>query len=139
MNAKTQNFINVDLGSFAEIGNGENALPKKFLKDTLGLTGMEISVTTLKPGGQSPFFHSHKQNEELYIFIEGNGQMQLDDNLVNVKEGSMINVKPDCQRAIRANSDSQVVYLCIQAKENSLEQYTKDDGIKNDGVKWISN
>lgn len=139
MNAKTTNFTTVALGPFAEIQYGENGTPKKFLKETLALTGMEISVTTIPPGEKSPFFHSHKQNEELYIFIEGSGQMQLDDNLVDVKEGSLIKVLPQSKRAIRANADEQLVYLCIQAKENSLEQYTKGDGILNNDIDWINN
>lgn len=139
MSTKTANFTTVDLGSFADIEYEENGRPKKFLKDTLALTGMEISVTTVAPGGKSPFFHSHKQNEELYIFIEGSGQMQLDDNLVDVKEGTLIKVLPQSKRAIRANNDEQLVYLCIQAKENSLEQYTKGDGIINNDIDWINN
>ena len=139
MSAKTANFTTVELGAFAEVEYGDNDRPKKFLKDTLALTGMEISVTTIPAGGKSPFFHSHKQNEELYIFIQGSGQMQLDDNLVDVKEGTLIKVLPASKRAIRASADAQLVYLCIQAKENSLEQYTKGDGIINNDVDWINN
>jgi mannose-6-phosphate isomerase-like protein (cupin superfamily) len=97
---------------------------------------MEIYVTSFPAGGKSAFFHSHKQNEELYIFVDGSGEMQLDDDVVDVKEGSMIKVQPKCRRAIRAAADSHLVYLCIQAKENSLQQYTKEDGIRHDDTTW---
>jgi mannose-6-phosphate isomerase-like protein (cupin superfamily) len=137
MNATTKNFIQTDLGDFSKVGaESGNERTKHFLKEKLALTGMEISVTAMPKGSQSPFFHSHKQNEELYVIVEGSGQMQLDDEVIEVKEGSMVNVLPQCQRALRANPDSQLVYLCIQAKTNSLEQYTKEDGIRHEDVSW---
>lgn len=139
MNAKTKNFSKVDLGVFSKLGYEDPTKPKKFLKDILSLTGMEISVTTIPAGKATPFFHSHKQNEELYIVIEGRGQIQLDDELVDVSEGTMVNVLPEAQRGLRAADDTALVYLCIQAKMGSLEQYTFTDGIKHDDVQWSNN
>jgi uncharacterized cupin superfamily protein len=40
---------------------------KVFLGDQLKMTGSEVSYGVFPPGGQSPFFHSHKKNEEIYI------------------------------------------------------------------------
>jgi uncharacterized cupin superfamily protein len=139
MNAKTKTFHVAEVGPFSQIGYEDPKMPKKFLKDILGLTGMEISVTTIPAGKTTPFFHSHKQNEELYICIEGSGEVQLDDELIPFKEGTMINVLPEARRGLRASADEALVYLCIQAKTNSLEQYTKSDGIKHDDVEWVSN
>ena len=38
------------------------------LHDSLSLTGAEISVNNLPAGAGVPFVHSHKKNEEIYIF-----------------------------------------------------------------------
>ncbi|MDE7265152.1 MAG: cupin domain-containing protein, partial [Clostridia bacterium] len=43
------------------------------LHEALGLTGAEISVNTLPAGASVPFVHSHKQNEEIYAILEGEG------------------------------------------------------------------
>ncbi|HXP50452.1 MAG TPA: hypothetical protein VN922_10880, partial [Bacteroidia bacterium] len=40
---------------------------KFFLHDFLGLTAMEVSITAYPPNHAFHLFHSHKENEELYI------------------------------------------------------------------------
>ena len=55
-----EKFTHTSVGKLAEF-NG-----KQFLKDTVGTTGCEISFGTIEPGQAAPFFHSHKQNEEIY-------------------------------------------------------------------------
>lgn len=137
MKSTEQKFTHVELGTFKEKAQ-EHSSSKQFLKDLLHLSGMEISVTNLARGTAVPFFHSHKQNEELYIVVEGTGQMQLDGEIIDVTEGSFVNVPPSCSRGIRASAESDLTYLCIQAKAGSLEQFTREDGIKHDNVGWQS-
>lgn len=43
------------------------------LKESLNLTGCEISANRLPAGAQVPFYHAHKQNEEVYLIISGEG------------------------------------------------------------------
>jgi mannose-6-phosphate isomerase-like protein (cupin superfamily) len=112
-------------------------MQKVFLKDTLQLTGMEVSLNRVPPGEGSPYRHKHKQNEELFIFVKGSGQLQVDGKIINVQEGTSIRVAPDGVRAIRNNSFEDLYYICIQAKEGSLTVYTKTDGIITDKtVEW---
>src|SRR5258708_263695 len=51
---------------------------KLFLKDHLHLTSMQVSLNKLPAGRPVPFYHTHKNDEELYIFVGGKGQMQID-------------------------------------------------------------
>ena len=45
--------------------------------------------------------HYHKKLTEIYYVLEGSGQMELDDELVDVGPGSTILIKPGCRhRAI---------------------------------------
>ena len=47
--------------------------------------------------------HYHRQMTEIYYVLEGTGQMQLDDHLVDVQPGDAILIKPGCRhRAIGA-------------------------------------
>lgn len=93
---------------------------KKFF-ERLGLTSCEISVNEMPAGIKLPFSHKHKKNEEIYIFIKGEGSMILDDEIINVKEGTCVKVLPNASRTIE--SKTQMQYICIQAKSNSLEQF----------------
>ncbi len=101
---------------------------KVFLKDTTKATGTEISFNLLRPKTEQPYFHIHKKNEETYIIIKGFGFFQVDDDCFDIKEGSVIRVAPQGKRGIRNDSDQPMIYMVIQSKENSLEEYTTDDG-----------
>lgn len=116
---------------------GLDLLGKQFLKDTLGLTGCEISINSLKPGSGMPFYHTHKENEEVYIFIQGNGQMQVDGEVIDVQEGSVVRVAPNGLRTWHNNSKEAMLYLVIQTRENSLNQYGLGDGVVPEkAVSW---
>ena len=53
--------------------------PRTELHDLLGLTGAEISFNNLPAGAGVPFIHSHKNNEEIYIVLEGKGTATLNE------------------------------------------------------------
>lgn len=100
---------------------------KHFLKDILGFNGCEISLNSMAPGAGMPIYHKHQQNEEVYIFIKGKGQVQIDNKVINVQEGSIVRISPDGERTWRNNSTEQLLYIVFQAKENSLDQYGLGD------------
>ncbi len=114
------NFKNVEIGNLNEIGTKyENG--KAFLHDLLGLTSCEISVSAMPKGIKLPFNHKHKQNEEIYIFLSGEGTMTLDNEVIEVKEGSCVKVEPNAVRTMESKTELQ--YICVQAKTDSLEQF----------------
>lgn len=132
-----QNFTSWDAGSLEDLFQYELTHPrvshkvrgKLFLREILGLTGMQVSLNRLPAGRALPFSHQHKQNEELYIFIKGSGQMQIDGEIVEIKEGTVVRVTPEGNRTWRNNSQEDLYYVVIQAKEGSLLQDTFEDGI----------
>lgn len=141
------NFSVVDLGE-QELWNKYstdriNSLPgmtipgKYFLQDVLGLTSMEISINCLPAGAKVPFLHKHQTHEEVYMFLKGEGEFQVDGEIIKVRAGTVIKVTPSGVRSWRNNSNSDLYYLVLQATENSLKSTGSDDGIKVDGkVIW---
>lgn len=105
---------------------------KVFLGSTLGLTGMEVSFGALPPGQSIPFLHAHKQNEELYIVLSGQGEMQVDGSVLPLQAGSAVRIAPAGLRCWRATGTEPMAYLVVQAKAGSLEQATGSDGIVPD-------
>ncbi len=133
--AEGKNFKKVDLGSFTDLGkyimeNKELNMKnegKLFLHDLLGLSGCEISLNYAPAGYKVPFKHTHKQNEEVYIVLKGNGVFEIDDEKINIEEGSVLKVSPDGIRTMENTSDTEMIFMVIQTKENSLEQFTLTD------------
>ena len=110
---------------------------KVFLKDATEATGTEISFNSLPPQSEQPYFHIHRKNEETYIILKGFGFFQVDEDCFNIKEGSVMRVAPQGKRGIRNSSDETMIYIVIQSKENSLEEYTTADGERVPfGPKW---
>lgn len=101
------------------------------LHDLLSLTGAEVSINNLGSNESSPFVHSHKNNEEIYIITSGSGELYLDGNISDIKANDCFAIKPSGKRAFKAGSEG-LSYICIQVKEGSLEGYTFSDGIIND-------
>lgn len=98
------------------------------LHDKIGLTGSEISVNTLQANASVPFVHAHRQNEEVYYIVSGNGKFVIDGEDVILNEGDFVKVSPQGKRQLFAGDDG-ITYICIQTKENSLEKYTANDAI----------
>lgn len=111
----------------ASVGSLKGFEGKQFVKDATGATSCEISFGTLAQGNAVPFFHSHKANEENYIILSGSGKFQVDDNVFDIAEGSVIRVATNCDRNIKCTSKEPMCYICIQAKEGSLGGYTMTD------------
>jgi len=101
---------------------------KIFLKDATQATGTEISLNSLPSKAELPDFHFHKKNEETYIILRGSGLFLVDDDSFPIEEGSVIRVAPEGKRCITNTSDSEMLFICIQSKAGSLEEYTIDDG-----------
>jgi mannose-6-phosphate isomerase-like protein (cupin superfamily) len=113
--------------SHGNVGSLADFAGKVFVKDELKETSCEISFGVLEPGQAVPFFHSHKQNEENYIVISGEGKFQVDNDVFAISEGSVVRVATNSNRNMKNTGKANLVYICIQAKEGSLEGYTMTD------------
>jgi uncharacterized cupin superfamily protein len=102
---------------------------KQFIGRILGLDGMEVSLNALAPGGAVPFLHAHRENEELYLFLDGEGEFQVDGRILPVAAGTALRVAPAGMRGWRNTGTVPLTFLCIQAKAGSLDHATGGDGI----------
>ena len=99
------------------------------LHEKLALTGAEISINQLPAGANVPFVHSHKDNEEIYGVISGRGKVIIDDEEITLCPGDWLKIAPAAKRQFFAADDSDISYICIQVKENSLGGFTADDAV----------
>lgn len=99
------------------------------LHQTLGLTGAEISLNQLPAGASVPFVHAHKNNEEIYGILSGQGKVMIDGETVALSSGDWLRIAPAAKRQFFTGEDSGMTFVCIQVKENSLGGFTADDAI----------
>ena len=91
----------------------------------------------MAPGVGMPIYHTHKENEEVYIFIHGEGQIEIDNEIIDIHEGSVVRIAPNGERIWRNNSNVMLVYVIIQMRDNSLRQYgLADSNITEKKVAW---
>ena len=134
--SENKNYTAVNIGSLEDINQYSLIHPKTkkeikgkvFLKEPTNASGTEISFTTIPPKTELGYFHIHRKDEETYIIIQGSGYYQVDDDYFPIKTGSIIRVAPEGVRSLCNTSDTDMVYICVQSKKDSLEEYTTDDG-----------
>lgn len=83
------------------------------LKDNKTLNNLVLSSTDLK-AGQATRGHSHPGQEEVYYFISGTGEMQIDDKKFNVQGGDVVLI-PDgaFHRVYNGSKVSTLYFICV--------------------------
>lgn len=142
--ASAANFSAISVGALNELGDyilelgPEIKIPGKvFGGAALGATGSEFSFQVFQPGTESGFLHTHKNHEELYFFLNGKGEFQVDGEVFPIAEGSVVHVDPAGKRSVRNNGTTPLVMLCVQYRGNTFTSEDAADGvILNEEVKW---
>lgn len=142
--ASATNFSAINIGKFNELNDyvlevsPEMKIPGKvFGGAALGATGGEFSFQVFQPGTETGFLHTHKQHEELYFFLGGKGEFQVDGKIFPISEGSVVRVSPAGKRSVCNNGTTPLVMLCVQYKSATFTQEDAADGnILNEPVKW---
>ncbi|HIT15023.1 MAG TPA: cupin domain-containing protein [Candidatus Avimuribaculum pullicola] len=142
--ASAENFNAISVGKLNELGDyvlelgPDVKIPGKvFGGAALNATGAEFSFQMFQPGTETGFLHTHKQHEELYFFLSGNGEFQVDGNVFPVSEGSVVRVSPNGRRSVRNNGTTPLVMLCVQYRGATFTADDAADGnILAEPVKW---
>lgn len=144
---RSENATVANIGKLSQLNRFVFQLPsraievegKLFIKQILDLTSCEISFNKLPAKAAIPFYHKHKQNEEVYLFMQGKGEFQIDGKVFPIVEGTVVRVAPEGERTLRSISDEDLVYIVIQSRANSYEGHTILDGVAIDKkVSWLN-
>lgn len=110
---------------------------KVFIGGDINATGAELSFQSFLPGSETGFLHTHKTHEEIYIFIKGSGEFQVDGQVFKIEEGSVVRVGQKGKRTVRNTSDQPLLMICIQYKADSFTEADAQDGeILDEKVMW---
>lgn len=81
------------------------------VKDNTELNNLVLSSTDLFPF-KATSGHKHEGQEEVYIFIEGRGIMQLDDEKFDVRAGDTVLIKDGVFHRVEAMEDG-CRFICV--------------------------
>lgn len=133
--AKAANFTAVDFGKLSEIKDyvldlapGVQIPGKVFGGQAVGATGGEFSFQSFAPGQES-LLHTHKTHEELYFFLSGKGEYEVDGETFPIGEGSVVRVAPAGKRTLRNNGTEPLLMLCVQYRGDTFTAEDATDGV----------
>ena len=142
--AEAKNFSAISVGKLNELGEyvlqlgPDVKIPGKlFGGAALQATGAEFSFQSFAPGTETGFLHTHKTHEELYFFLSGKGEFQVDGQIFPVAEGSVVRVAPAGLRSVRNKGTEPLVMLCVQYRGATFTPEDATDGVISDAkVVW---
>jgi len=82
------------------------------LKDNKTLNNLVISSTELH-GLQSTRGHRHEGQEEVYYFVSGTGEMELDNEKFPVQGGDVVLIKDGVFHRVHNTSNTKLYFVCV--------------------------
>ena len=82
------------------------------LKDNTTLNKLIVSSTTLKAGKQTNG-HKHKGQEEVYMFIHGSGEMQIDLERFTIQAGDIILIEDNEFHRVYNTTNKELYFVCV--------------------------
>jgi mannose-6-phosphate isomerase-like protein (cupin superfamily) len=113
-----------------EIRTREDAAPfttadgstiRVLLDGETGTRNQSLAEAWLEPG-QATQRHYHAASEELYVLLDGEGELEVDGERSHVGPGAAILIPPGARHQIRASESGPLRFLCCCAPP-----YSHDD------------
>ena len=82
--------------------------------DAGGARKQSLAEAELEPG-QATERHYHAETEEIYVLLEGSGEMEVDGSRRTVGPGDAILIPPGTWHQIRAEGGARLRFLCACA------------------------
>src|SRR5260370_23950857 len=94
----------VNLKKEVEDSMGERApgIEGRFARKHLDSAHLGISYFRYEPGVRAPMAHSHREQEEAYIVVNGSGRIRLDDEIYELRQWDVVRISPETVRAVEA-------------------------------------
>ena len=113
------------VSSIADLGEGPGF---RKVRGPLGVTAFGANAIVLPPSWVTPK-HSHERQEELYLVLDGEIEIDLDGTKHTLGPGGLARVSPGTTRFLRNTSDvAEATYFCV----GGADGYVGRDGVTPD-------
>jgi len=126
--------------------NWDDLPPLTSPRKQLGLRGVALGLINLPAGQGYTFTHSHREQEEVYMVLEGSGLLWIDGEAVPLVAGDMVRVAAEARRALKSDDDGPLRIICAGAVPAGFpkqpgSRYLIDDGVPDydDIPPWYAN
>jgi mannose-6-phosphate isomerase-like protein (cupin superfamily) len=98
--------LNLEEVEDAAPGNGfGERWEARVAREDLGAERTGLTHFRLRPGRRSPFSHRHREAEEIYVVLSGEGLVKLGEEIRPVRPLDAIRIAPAVPRAFEAGPD----------------------------------
>lgn len=130
-------FLDKGKMNYSKISIDFENLPEwiTLLRDELDLKAIGVGLIHLKAGIGYKFFHQHKEQEEIYFILDGEGVIHIDGEEIEVRKGDVVKIDPEGKRALKAADEYDLIAICVGGipangyLKNSRSKALIDDGI----------
>ena len=86
---------------------GERApgIEARFARKHIDSEHLGVSYFRYAAGVRAPMAHSHREQEEAYIVVNGSGRIRLDDEIHELRRWDVVRISPQTIRAVEAGDD----------------------------------
>jgi|TARA_R110000824_G_scaffold368101_2_gene557373 mannose-6-phosphate isomerase len=88
-------------------GSFENLLDTEYCK---------VKKIIILPG-QAPSYQYHFKRSEVWVVVQGTGELKLNDDVTSVSVGEIIHVPVEAKHQIKNNGDINLIFIEVQVGE----------------------
>jgi mannose-6-phosphate isomerase-like protein (cupin superfamily) len=81
------------------------AIEGRFARKQLDSRDLGVSLWRYAPGFRAETGHRHREQEEAYVVVSGDGRMLVDGQVIELRQYDVVRVAPTTIRAFEAGSD----------------------------------
>jgi uncharacterized cupin superfamily protein len=123
-------FTIVNLKEIEDSAAEREEMEMRFGRKHLGSEHLGVSYVRYGANARSPMAHSHREQEEAYVVVNGSGRIRLDDDVHELRQWDVVRVSPTTVRAFEAGDDGlELVAIGSDRPEGG-------DGVRAESV-WI--
>jgi uncharacterized cupin superfamily protein len=111
-------------------GEGGPTLEARFARSEIGSEHLGVSHFRYAPGRRSNRGHAHREQEEVYVVLDGSGRVKLDDELVEISPWDIVRVAPGTFRGFEAGSGG------LELLAIGSDRPEGGDGLQSDDDWW---
>jgi uncharacterized cupin superfamily protein len=89
-------------------------LEMRMARVPLELENSGLSYLRIAPNFRMPFGHTHKQQEEVYVLVEGSARIKIDDETRELKQWDAVRLHRDAMRAVEGGPEG-ALFLAVGA------------------------